>query len=155
MLNYLKSTRSKYLKCLSTKVKAALKIHRATKEPSHPNKQQSPIFSLTKDTLEIIFDLLDPVDQACFALTCRDYLYLFWKVRGIAIWGPNSGPHTIHPALGVCWWFTTREKLGWRLQNQDWVFCQCRRLHPRKEYEEQGPGGGKVDGRVRWGSRVY
>ena len=122
-------------KRVSTTLKFALNAHRA--KASRPRKR-SPIFNLPKDILVKIYYLLDPVDQACLALTCTDYLYLFWKVEGITIWGLPTGAHAIGPAVTVHSRYTTREKLSCRLQNRDWIFCgKCRRLHPRKAYEAQ------------------
>ena len=96
------------------------------------------ILNLDKVILHKIFGMLEPVDQACLALSCKKYLYLFWRVNGMTLWGPRVGKHTIVPTSDISLDYTTRELLSHRLRNPHWVFCEeCRHLHTRKAYERQ------------------
>lgn len=115
------------------KTRRSLKAHLSRRDA-----KRSPISKLEKKVLHRIFDMLDPVDQACLALTCSGYLYLLMKVKNILVWGTDIGEHTIRPTVLISSNSTTREKLSCRLQNKRWLFCaNCRRLHTRKAYKEQ------------------
>lgn len=100
--------------------------------------KQSLMFKLDKQVLHRIFDMLDPVDQACLAFTCSKYLYLLWKVQDITLWGPDTEKHAICPTAVESSKYTTRERFSCRLQNKQWLFCaMCRRLHPERACKSQ------------------
>lgn len=87
--------------------------------------KQSLMFKLDQQVLHRIFNMLDPVDQACLAFTCSKYLYLLWKVEDIWLWGPDTEKHAICPTAVESSNYTTREgsAVDWRTSSGCSVRC--------------------------------
>ncbi|KAL4871710.1 hypothetical protein BDV12DRAFT_194170 [Aspergillus spectabilis] len=104
-----------------------------TRPPNEPL-----IFSLPECLIRDIFDLLPLADQACLALACKLYQYLFSKVLKREEFRFPRFKDLIKPSISVFIESAPRNQLLIRLENSHWAYCSgCMKLHPRKEFNPQ------------------
>jgi hypothetical protein len=98
-------------------------------------RKKPPLFNLPECLLRDIFELLQPVDQACLSLSCKLFLDLF----GSALEREEfSFPRLLQirvPRLCLNKPDIPRNQLLLRLEDARWRLCgTCLRLHPRREF---------------------
>ncbi|KAH8692109.1 hypothetical protein BGW36DRAFT_363120 [Talaromyces proteolyticus] len=99
-----------------------------------PGTADSVLFRLPECLVREIFELLSPVDQVCFFISCKLLFNLFNST-----YKEFTFPRHLHikiPHLCLNWPDIPRNMLLIRLENTRWVFCSaCLKLHPRKEFD--------------------
>ena len=99
--------------------------------PKRPWPKMHPII------VRLVFMILSPADQICFALTCKFTLGFFLQAHHLMGKIIRIRQRTY---LGVGMFSMTRIRLLRRLQNARWKFCvQCCNLHPRSLWHPQPP----------------
>jgi hypothetical protein len=97
--------------------------------------KEPPLFVLPECLLRDIFELLQPVDQACLSLSCKLLLYLFGSVLKREEFCFPRLLHIRFPRLCLNKPSIPRNQLLVRLEDARWRVCgACLRLHPRKEF---------------------
>lgn len=83
---------------------------------NYDSKRSKPLWKISSDIVEIVFEFLSDVDQACFALSCKR-LYVYYLS-----YTERRGTFSLS-AL-------SRTELLPRVQDERWVYCGgCRSLH--------------------------
>ncbi|RHZ57600.1 hypothetical protein CDV55_105976 [Aspergillus turcosus] len=98
-------------------------------------RKEPPLFCLPECLLRDIFELLQPVDQACLSLSCKLLFYLFGSVLEREEFRFPRLLHIKVPRLCLNKPDIPRNQLLLRLEDARWRLCgACLRLHPRKEF---------------------